>query len=517
MEEIGEETTWPVEEPAAEDEAVPLADEDVPDWLRSLQAVQEEADVADLEELGVSAEPELEEGEVPDWLTDLERRAPGVTAEVEEQGTPPVQPAESRPEEPAPPEPTETPAPVEGTGSALEDLDDDTLAPAELPSWLRAMRPVEAVTPVTPAEEDVNREAEGVGPLAGLQGVLPAEPEIVHAGAPASYSGRVDITEKQQKNIDLLKQLIGSETEPYTVSAGRLAFQPIHLLRWVIALLLILAVGLPLYTLSQSAPLPAQTPQPALDVSTLMSRLPTSAPVLIAFDYQPGLSAEVETAAVAVVDHLMLQRARLTLVSTSPTGPLLAARFMRDPQGIGANNFRPGVHYVNLGFIPGGAAGLQDFANSPRQTIPAPFDREGVPEGGTIWTNSVVGDIQSIRNFAMVLVLVDDPQTARAWIEQIGPQLGGIPLVMVLSAQAEPLVRPYYLTAPRQVAGYVAGIAGGAAYERITARTTATRTYWDAFRNGTLLAGVIILGGAVYGLIASLTTGGARKPIEEPS
>ena len=49
---------------------------------------------------------------------------------------------------------------------------DDSLAPVDLPSWVQAMRPVEAViSETTPGLEDQPEEMEG--PLAGLRGVIP--------------------------------------------------------------------------------------------------------------------------------------------------------------------------------------------------------------------------------------------------------------------------------------------------------------------------------------------------------
>ena len=66
----------------------------------------------------------------------------------------------------------------------------------------------------------------------------------------------------------------------------------------------------------------------------------------------------------------------------------------------------------------------------------------------------------------MVLVITDDADTARGWIEQVQPKLvdplSPTPMTMVVSAQAEPLVYPSYLPFPKQVDGLVSGIAGGA-------------------------------------------------------
>jgi hypothetical protein len=115
----------------------------------------------------------------------------------------------------------------------------------------------------------------------------------------------------------------------------------------------------------------------------------------------------------------------------------------------------------------------------------------------------------------MVLVITDDPDVARSWVEQVQPLLDlegngqGVPLVLVVSAQAEPLVYPYYYTTPRQVSGLVSGISGGAFYESIHGPSLARR-YWDAYNIGLILAVLVIAGGSVINLTRN-TLGGKGK------
>ena len=121
--------------------------------------------------------------------------------------------------------------------------------------------------------------------------------------------------------------------------------------------------------------------------------------------------------------------------------------------------------------------------------------------------------VEELADFSLALVIVDDANTARAWIEQVQPRLGGVPLVMVSSAQVAPLVRPYFQTDPRQVSGMVAGLAGGVAYERITGRSLLARAYWDAFGNGIIIAVLLILiGGAFSFALVLLQPDKQKKP-----
>ena len=68
------------------------------------------------------------------------------------------------------PEPTETPRQeinINAEGG-------EALSPADLPSWVQAMRPVEAAIAETAAIEDMPTER--IGPLAGFRGVIPSAP-----------------------------------------------------------------------------------------------------------------------------------------------------------------------------------------------------------------------------------------------------------------------------------------------------------------------------------------------------
>ena len=110
--------------------------------------------------------------------------------------------------------------------------------------------------------------------------------------------------------------------------------------------------------------------------------------------------------------------------------------------------------------------------------------------------------IQSLNNFATVIVLTDNPDTGRLWVEQAGPALGGQPMLMVLSAQAEPMIRPYYNSG--QLRGMVTGLEGGAAYEQLNARPAQARQYWDSYGMGMIATELLIVIGGVWALLTGL-------------
>jgi len=74
--------------------------------------------------------------------------------------------------------------------------------------------------------------------------------------------------------------------------------------------------------------------------------------------------------------------------------------------------------------------------------------------------------------------------------------------LMAVSAQAEPIIYPYY--ASGQIDGLVSGLSGGATYERLQNQDGLGRKYWDAYSVGLLLAEILIALGAMINFLAAL-------------
>jgi hypothetical protein len=71
---------------------------------------------------------------------------------------------------------------------------------------------------------------------------------------------------------------------------------------------------------------------------------------------------------------------------------------------------------------------------------------------------------------------------------------------MVISAQAEPMILPYYNSG--QIKGLVTGLAGGEYYGqtfvRPDAQTGLAHRYWNSFSTGILVAEIMIVIGALW-------------------
>lgn len=378
---------------------------------------------------------------------------------------------------------------AEGASSAAPVLPEEPgLARAELPSWLEAMRPVEAAAPVIPMRSQDEQKVISSGPLAGLRGILPAEPEIASQRAPQAYTLKLQLSDTQRAQAEMLEKMIKMEGKPRELREGP-AISSQQLLRLVVFLALVAAV------LSQSIFGLVSSPPPVLSPAVFSARaavdnLPAGAPVLVAVDYPAGFSGEMEAIASGIFDHLMIKGAYLALVSSQPAGPALAEHLIASANANGGHTYQDIMQYANLGYIPGGTAGLFAFVQSPQQLLPGALN---AAEDADLWNTGPLTNINRLSDFGMVIVITNDPEVARAWVEQTRRELVGKPLLMLVSAQAEPVVRPYYEGTPRLVSGMLAGVSSGAAYEASLARPGLGGAYWSISGLGVPLAIVLVV------------------------
>ena len=479
--------------------------EELPSWLSQLQPEAQPGEAADTSNaiFGSASEPSAAEkgvGPLPDWLAGIEQTAPPAAeapAFIGEEKANGPQPEAIN----AKPFPMETPdwlsklTPEQGPEekSLLEEepsLPATELEAAALPSWVQAMRPVESVVDQakTPALDE-NQVTEHSGPLAGLTGVLPSGPGLGMSRKPPAYSVKLQVSNTQQRYISNLEQLVTGETRPSAIKGERQKVKSSW--RWLISALLLLAVGVPfLFPQARMTPPTALLPSDRGATTALLNGLPANAPVLIAFDYDPALSGELEMTAAPLIDQLQSKGARLTLVSTSPTGPVLAERFFLNTLLVNSHQYKSGEQYVNLGYIAGGPAGISLFATEPSVAMPVTVS------GQSAWGTPPLQGISRLSDFAAVIILTGDADTGRNWIEQSGQYMGQTPMVMVISAQAEPMVQPYFDSG--QLKGLVSGLPDAKSYEQSYNRPGLANHYWDSFSLGALIAELIIAFGVIW-------------------
>lgn len=432
----------------------------IPDWLAELEeTVPEAPPPAERPTPPLAGIPVPPSREIPEWLRDIEF-APPIQEESSAQ-PPPVAAVDLHAGTPSalttlPPILIEEEKPLVTTPGETPDWLKETpeeappefggLVPAEIPEWLRALQPREEVT----FEEE---PAETEGFLTGLRGLLPvgkgldmpvtAQPSLPRAPSLAAVA-----------RAELLQGLLSRPLiTPPTAEIREAPRQSGWILaRFLVGVILLAAILLP--TLVR---LPLFGPPTAPTAETLfatVNQLPGNTPVLIAWEYGPVESDEMDRVAGPLIEHLLRREARLIVVSTRIEGPaaaetLLASRLV-DPS-------ERSQRIANLGYLPGQAAGVREALGNLGGRTEA---ITGLPASQL----GIMADVHSIADVGTVVILAAQPDDLKTWLEQISVANPNVPVVAGVSARTELISTPY-LTAG-QLRGMVAGLTGGAVYER---------------------------------------------------
>ncbi|MBL8056398.1 MAG: zinc ribbon domain-containing protein [Anaerolineales bacterium] len=510
--------------------ASPVAEEEQPDWLKSLGLPQEaEAPAPATAPLATSGEeepdwmralraesaPSVEPGPAepePDWMADLR------TTEPSDRSGPAVSPFAAGPAPAAPgteePDwlaalrpaamPESRPASAPGAGA-------DELAQGEMPSWLAAMRPVDIQQPAL--EPEVDEYQETVGVLAGMRGVLRAEPSVVLPGKSATQVHALAYAEGHVKQAELLAGMLLSDREAAPPAKRRAGLAAAPWERWLVSLILLLGLLVPPFVLQGLFPLPSTLPAETLAAFQALEAAPAGKPVLVAFDYEPSQAGELEPLAEALVGHAVRRGLPIVTLSTGLTGAGVAQETLT--RLTVAEGYSETVTHLNLGYLPGGPLGLLQFARFPRLAFRADFAGRDFSAQGGLWAQPVLRGINSLDDFGLVIVISAAPDDARAWLEQT--QGSATPLVLAVSAGTAPLVRSYYEAGSSgRLAGLVNGLAGAMQYQRQAGvyREVATETLqlrWEMVGSGLLtVALLLVLGNLFHGVRQALVRSAGR-------
>jgi hypothetical protein len=372
------------------------------------------------------------------------------------EGEPP--PAEAAPDLP-PPEPDAPPAQAGNTflpawlqGMAPEPEPvavppsdwTDALDFSSLPDWSPEPVPappaqaVERARSTEPDRASSFSTEVGAGLLAGVQGLIPQRPALqLRPGAVPFPQGPEPAPDGEA--ADLFARIAGGGVLPEAVVLPKAAPRGASLSHLLLLLAVIVPLLLQLVPGVNAAIFGAPPPlRSAAAYAATVEALPAEATVLLAFDYEGGMRDEVEPGVVATMKHLRAlgtamaaspRTFNLVAVSLSPQGSALAER-------VWAESASPTLTWTNLGFLPGGPIALR--------TLLAP--------AGT-----------SLNDVSLLVVFGNETADVQRWIEQVGSQLPGLPVLAVAPAAAETALMPYL--ASGQLDGLLAGVPGAATYE----------------------------------------------------
>ncbi len=475
------------------------------------QSVDEEIPIASADEfaaqLGGSqagTEPsELADEDIPDWL-----RTPapaGTSAAVTAPGAPAEETAGSVSEEPVIPawarkQPPTAEAATGQPGAAQEQPGaESALEPAraeELPGWLAALKPegtdlgAEAGAPVETGmgmPPQIEAEpAEARGPLAGLRGVLPlavavSEPHLsTKAAKPAAEKTSV----AHIFDTILAEPVVEPAPSAAAVKRRRLGFRP-----WIY-LLIALAVIVPfLLPTGLASSLLSISNTPAAEFYDTLQAVPSGSTVLISFDYDPSMTGEMDLAANAIARDLVQRKVRIIAVSTLETGPQIAQNVL--DRAASGNSFRYGTDYLNLGYLPGHEAGLAQLA-----TTGLPVNNRDLNQSRPLDQFTAFAGIRRLQDVQLVVELAGTEDALKMWMEQVQPR-AGVRIAAGVSAGVEPKARAY-LDA-HQLAAMTSGLVGAARYEILSNRPGLAVTSINAQSAAMIvLVLLVVLGNIVF-------------------
>ncbi len=443
----------------------PPTGDDLPDWLAAVGPPSEVTQTTDSEITG-----ELPQAaDMPDWLAAM--RPEGI-------------------EEPVlPQDPRSAAIPARGRLPKEPEIE-----AAELPEWAEELEATDEVSQPVSLASTADDYEEKAGPLAGMSGIIRAEPVVTLAGTPGVSVTNFTVTDWQREQAEIFRELMREEIEDLPEETRRKFRLPFAVDRLIVYALILLAMLTP-FALGETffdTPKPELFPQNRALFESIAS-LPADSLVLVAFEYEPGTGGELNDALEGVLYQLADRGHRIALVSTRPAGVGIAQALIERTLELAEIDAAAtyGSKYVNLGFIPGGAIGLQAFAGDPIGVIDVDFIR-----GESPWEMAVVADVNTLQSFDLILVAADTPTASRAWLEQV--RTSEIPMGAIVTASAEPLVLPYAEGEEAQLVGLSAGLTGAFINDIIAPHgVSPVSRRWDSFSAGILVAGLILLAGNV--------------------
>ncbi len=463
----------------------PKTEEEEPIWVRELEAEAPPMAAA----MPSTSAPEAE---IPDWLEEyLTQTAAALTgtgatekSKISEPATESLETAETElpawlaaaaPKEPgaeeempewlrlATPSKPVAEKPVEGLKPDEPEI--QPALPQEIPQWVASLKPSEEVSPPLPMRFE-DEPAESSGPLAGLRGVLPlamavTEPHVSKSGEQAGRKNGARYFDA------ILAAPAGESTIVLRKKARR-----VWTIRPLVYLLLAFAVIVPFLIPRGFAGSTLRiSGTPAAEFYDTLQALPNNATVLLAFDYDPSLSGEMDLQANAIARHLIQRRVKIIALSTLEMGPQIAQRVLNSATA-GANNYRYGVNYLNLGYLPGHEAGLAQLAAKG-----LPMDAPDFVQKKSLKQFPVAANIKTLRDIALVIELAGSEEPLKMWMEQVQARANARTAAGV-SAAVEPQARAY--RDAKQLVALMSGLIGAAQYEILSNQPGLAATSMDA-------------------------------------
>ncbi|MCB9421037.1 MAG: zinc ribbon domain-containing protein [Ardenticatenaceae bacterium] len=483
------------DEAAREPDLTVVPSESMPDWIAQMKpgsgfhsgGLTESSELPDLTESYPDLPTELVGPGLPDWLQDADEIAAQPVAPLEELADIPEWLAESIPSESglsgaagqAPEDDQEWTAVLQDLPTSIPV--EERLVKADIPDWILALQPARL------SEDDVgSAEAEVLpvkgGPLAGIRGVIEIEPVVAEAhpvGAVPSFT----TSPEQISQVTLLRQLALADKSAAQSFSGTDTSSS-GIVRLLLAGLLLVAI---LLGLMQPNLLPPASVAASAHLAAVYTAVEEAAgaPVLVAVDYTPALSGELDAQTEMLLAQLAANGSSVVTVSQSAAGTAVIQRLAAD--------------YPTLGLLPGQSVGLRQLGDCLAGDVAC----------NTLSGKALTGTMQqSLNDVALIIVLTGERDNLVDWLEQVALS-GNIPVVAGVTKSLAPVALPYLDTT--QLQGMIGGLPETAVYQQELLNQpsddTIMRQLSAQMLAQLLAAGLLLVGGITFGVMNLLKRG----------
>ena len=227
--------------------------------------------------------------------------------------------------------------------------------------------------------------------------------------------------------------------------------------RWLF-LVLLLAVTIPAF-FTFAWPSSSVSTWPGVEEAfDAIDALPHNSHVRVFWAYDPSTAGELDLAALPVMTHLFQQRTRISVISQLPGGPAVAYRLLEQARLSWQSSEELTIAAESswgypIAYLPGGASVLALLARDPDSV----FDLGPLP-------STEEGRESAFEDSDLTIVMAAQADDVQHWLEQVQP-LTHTPVVAVVAAGADPVVRPYLDSG--QLVGLVSGYDGAFNYQRM--------------------------------------------------
>jgi hypothetical protein len=222
--------------------------------------------------------------------------------------------------------------------------------------------------------------------------------------------------------------------------------------RRIIFLSVGLAVALPLLW---PLGIPVQVSEETMSFYREVEALKPGDVILLSFDYEGDVMAEVDPMAVAVMNHAFSKDVKVVAVTTYAGGTGIAERVLNEAAQAYGKTY--GEDYVFLGYNPDWSGTILRMGESFKATYPT--DQHGRSTSEI----PLMQHVETYRDIALI-VSISGSALSEYWAIWAGGRYGAKVISGNTAIQAI-LIYPYYQA--RQILGFLGGLKGAAEYEAV--------------------------------------------------